>query len=107
MIALNPVAHANDHFTIFIENSDNCIDISCLSEDGLVIKQGSTVTWMNDDSMFHSILSGFQDSGRDGSFENEMILPGEKFSVNLERDGYYYYYCNSHPWMKGMIQVLP
>ncbi len=105
LIALNPVAYADDHFVISIENSDNCSNNSCLSEDGLVIKQGSTVTWMNNDNTFHSILSGFQDSGRDGSFANEMILPGDKFSVDFERDGYYNYYCNSHPWMKGMILV--
>ncbi len=107
MIALNPVAYADDQFTISIENSDNCKNSSCLSEEDLVIKQNSTVTWINNDNTFHSILSGFQDSGRDGLFENEIILPGEAFSVDFERDGYYHYYCNSHPWMKGMIMVLP
>ena len=107
LITLNPVAYADNHFVISIENSDNCKNSSCLSEDVLVIKQDSVVTWTNNDDTFHSILSGFQDSGRDGFFENEMILPGEEFSVSFERDGYYYYYCNSHPWMKGMVLVSP
>ena len=107
LIALSPVAYADNHFTISIENSDNCKNSSCLSEDGLVVEQDSVVTWINNDDTFHSILSGFQDSGRDGFFENEMILPGEEFSVSFERDGYYYYYCNNHPWMKGVILVSP
>ena len=108
LVVFSPnAAYADNHSTIYIENADNCKNNSCLSEDGLVIKQGSTVTWINNDNTFHSILSGFQDSGRDGLFENEMILPGEEFSVDFKRDGYYYYYCNSHPWMKGVVLVSP
>ncbi len=105
LTALNPVAFADEHFTIFIEDEKNCTNSSCLSEEGLVIKQGATVIWINNDNTFHSIYSGFQDSGRDGEFETEMILPGGEFSVDFKKDGYYYYYCNSHPWMKDMIQV--
>ena len=106
-IALSPVAFADNHFTVYIENQDNCSNKSCLSEEGLVVKQGTTITWINKDNTFHSIYSGFQDSGRDGEFESNMILPGDEFSVEFKKDGYYYYYCNTHPWMKGMIQVFP
>ena len=107
LVALNPVAFADGHYTIYIENNNNCINDACLSEEGLVIKQGTTVTWLNNDDTFHSIYSGFQDSGRDGLFENAMILPGEEFSVDFNKDGYYHYYCSSHPWMKGAILVSP
>ena len=89
LIALNPVAYADDHFTISIENSNNCKNSSYLSEDGLVMKQDSVVTWTNSDYTFHSILSGFQDSGRNDFFENKMILPGDEFSISFERDGYF------------------
>ena len=105
LFASSPAALADGHFTIYIEHEDNCTNDSCLSEEGLVVKQGSTVTWINNDSTFHSVYSGFQDSGRDGEFESSMILPGEGFSVEFKKDGYYHYYCNTHPWMKGMIQV--
>ena len=87
LIARNPVACADYRFTIPIEDNDNCKNNSCLSEDGLAMKQDSVVTWTNSDDTFHSILSGFQDSGMDGFFENKMILPGEEFSVSFERDG--------------------
>ena len=66
MVALSPAAFADGHFTIFIEDNDNCTNDACLSAEGPVIKQGTTVTWINNDDTFHSIYSGFQESGRDG-----------------------------------------
>ena len=107
LAALSPTVFAEDNFTIYIEDKDNCTSNSCLSEEGLVVKQGATITWINNDNTFHSIYSGFQDSGRNGAFESNTILPGEGFSVEFKKDGYYNYYCNSHPWMKGMILVSP
>ena len=106
-IFLIPAAFAEDVTVIFIENSENCQNESCLSEEGLVIKQGSTVSWINNDITFHTIFSGFRDSGRDGEFESNMIIPTEEFSVTFHKDGYYYYYCDTHPWMKGAILVTP
>ena len=76
LVTLNPVVFADDHFTIYIEEKNNCTSSSCLSEEGLVVKQDITVTWINNDNTFHSIYSGFQDSGRDGGFEKDMILQG-------------------------------
>ena len=105
--AMSPTVFADDNFTIYIEDENNCTSNSCLSEEGLVVKQGSTVTGINKDSTFHPIYSGSQNSGRNGAFESNVILPGEEFSVDFKRDGYYHYYCNSHPWMKGMILVSP
>ena len=96
---------AEEKITIYIENQDNCQNESCLSDEGAVIKQGNTVTWKNNDNTFHTILSGTQDYGRDGKFQSEMIVPGSEFSVTFDRDGYHYYYCNTHPWMKGVILV--
>jgi plastocyanin len=104
-VFLIPAAFADDGTVIFIENGENCQNESCLSDEGLVIKQGSTVSWKNNDLTFHTIFSGFQDSGRDGKFESGMIIPGEKFSVTFKNDGYYYYYCDTHSWMKGAILV--
>ncbi len=107
LIALSPMAFADSNFTIYIENENNCANNSCLSEEGLIVKQNTTVTWINNDSTFHSIYSEFQYSGRNVEFESNGILLGESFSVEFKKDGHYHYYCNTHPWMKGMIQVSP
>ena len=96
---------AEEKITIYIEDKDNCQNESCLSDEGIVIKQGDTVTWKNNDNTFHTILSGIQDYGRDGKFQSDMIIPGNEFTVTFDKEGYYYYYCDTHPWMKGVILV--
>lgn len=102
------MAFADNHYTIYIENEDKCkTSSSCLSDEGLVVHQGSTVTWINNDVTFHTILSGMQEQGRNGEFDSGMIIPNDEFSVTFQKDGYYEYYCDTHPWMKGMILVTP
>ena len=107
LITMTPIALADSHITINIESNDTCENSSCLSEDGLSIKRNSSVTWKNNDLSPHVILSGTQDSGRDGIFESGTIFPGEEYSFTFVNEGYYQYYCNIHPWITGMILVNP
>jgi plastocyanin len=61
---------------------------------------GTTVTWINDASMAHTITgaaSGFRNSG--------MLDPGQTFSQTFSEPGTYAYVCDPHPWMTGTIVV--
>lgn len=85
IITLNPMAFADSNFTIYIENENNCTNNSCISEEGLIVKQNTTITGINNESMFHSIYREFQHSGKNAEFESSRILPGKVFQLNLRK----------------------
>jgi plastocyanin len=70
----------------------------------IVIYQGETVTWINDDSAFHTVTSGFYDES-DGAFDSGQLDPAQIFSHKFEEGGFYDYYCRLHPWMDGQVIV--
>ena len=105
LIVMTSSAMADNHVTVTIESKETCGDSACLSKEGLIIPTHTTVTWKNNDSAPHVILSGNSDDGRDGIFESGMILPEEEFSMTFEESGYYTYYCDTHPWMVDVILI--
>ncbi len=72
------------------------------SPTNIVVEAGTTVTWTNYDSARHNVTSDDGGElasplfGRDGTFSNTFDLPGE-----------YYYHCEPHPSMKGLVTVRP
>jgi plastocyanin len=67
---------------------------------------GSMVTWVNDDTVPHTVTSGTVESGRpkpDGSFDSGIINPGNSFPFVFDKAGEYPYYCMIHPWMTGKV----
>ncbi|MFY9300004.1 MAG: plastocyanin/azurin family copper-binding protein [Candidatus Nitrosotenuis sp.] len=70
----------------------------------IVIYQGESVTWKNDDSAFHTVTSGYYDEP-DGMFDSGQLDAAETFSRKFEEGGFYDYYCRLHPWMKGTVVV--
>jgi plastocyanin len=63
------------------------------------IAPGTTVTWINDDSLPHTATSG------SGAFDSEIINPGEQFAHTFTDAGNFPYFCEVHPSMTGMIIV--
>ena len=77
---------------------------SCYTPSKIMIKQGSLVTWMNEDSAFHSVTSGFYDDPNE-LFDSGYLDPQESFTFSFEDVGTYNYFCTLHPWMKGQVIV--
>jgi len=69
------------------------------------ISKGSNVTWINDDSVAHTITSGSARDGPDGTFDSRQIKPGETFSHVFKMTGTFGYFCTVYPWMSGVITV--
>jgi len=69
------------------------------------ISKGSNVTWINDDSVAHTITSGSARNGPDGTFDSGQIKPGETFSHVFKVTGTFGYFCTVYPWMSGVITV--
>jgi len=75
------------------------VDISNFAFDPatITVDKGSTVTWINKDSVAHTITGTGFDSG---SFDT-----GQNYSHKFDQAGTYEYYCAIHPSMKGTVVV--
>ncbi len=65
----------------------------------ITVKVGTTVTWMNSDSVGHTATA------EDGSFDTGILRQGEKGSVTFSKAGTFKYFCSVHPNMKGTVIV--
>lgn len=70
------------------------------SPDMLTIKVGDSVTWTNQDSVTHQIIS---DSGAELS--SDPLAKNTEYSRTFNVAGTYTYHCAIHPSMKGTIVV--
>lgn len=73
----------------------------------LPISSGDKVTWINQDSTAHRIVSGVpQHPDYSGTFfSTDVLSPGDRSSITLDFESYgaYYYLCEIHPWYTGKI----
>ena len=65
----------------------------------------STVTWINNDNVTHTVTSGDPQQGPDGKFDSGLLKPGKEFSYTFSEIGTFNYYCQIHPAMKGVVIV--
>jgi len=65
----------------------------------------STVTWINNDNVTHTVSSGNPEQGADGKFDSGLLKPGKEFSHTFKEVGTFNYYCQIHPAMTGTIIV--
>jgi len=71
----------------------------------LEISVGTTVTWVNNDSVPHNIQSQ-DDSGKViDIFNSPPMNTGDRFEHIFEEEGVYKYHCSWHPWRVGLITV--
>ena len=66
---------------------------------------GELVLWNNVDSAAHTVSSGNPAEGKSDHFDSGIIAPGDNFSQKFDTAGSYFYYCELHPWMVGLIFV--
>jgi amicyanin len=68
----------------------------------ITVKQGTTVTWTNQDNVPHTVVS---DAGAPDAFSSGSLIQGETFSFRFTKTGTYDYSCSIHPSMKGTVIV--
>ena len=68
----------------------------------IVIDAGTTVTWTNYDSAGHTVTS---DEGDE--LESELLSQTQTFSHTFNTPGEYFYHCEPHSNMHGLVTVLP
>jgi plastocyanin len=68
------------------------------------VKAGTTVTWLNEDEIFHTVTAGEPDK-KGGGFDAVLDGKGKSFSFTFSQPGTYTYYCERHEHMRGEIEI--
>lgn len=71
----------------------------------LEIPAGTTVTWINDDSVPHNIQSMDEKGNVIQLFNSPPLNTGDRFEFAFEEEGVYNYFCSFHPWRVGVVTV--
>jgi plastocyanin len=92
--------------TVIIPNGNSDIaNVGFYLPLNLEIPVGTTVTWVNDDSVSHNIQSQ-DDSGKViDIFNSPPLNTGDRFKYTFEEEGVYKYHCSWHPWRVGLVTV--
>jgi plastocyanin len=75
------------------------IDNFTFAPQRLVVKAGTTITWINDDDIPHTVASSTK------LFKSSALDTKDKFSFTFTTPGAYEYFCSLHPHMTGAIVV--
>jgi plastocyanin len=67
--------------------------------DELDVAVGTTVTWMNTDSISHTSTSDVN------AWNSGIVAPGGRFSFAFQTTGTFQYHCAIHPGMVGTVVV--
>ncbi len=80
------------------------IEDICYIPSTIVIEKGESVTWLNEDSSFHSVTSGFYGEPTE-LFDSGYLDPYEYYTLSFDEIGTYDYFCELHPWMFAQVIV--
>ena len=66
----------------------------------LTVSAGTTVTWINNDDVPHTVVSEDKTT-----FRSKALETGDKFSYTFTKPGEYPYFCSVHPKMVAEVVV--
>ena len=75
------------------------IDNFVFGPETLTVTPGTTVTWINQDDIPHTVVAN------DKSFKSKVLDTDERFSFTFTKPGEYGYFCSLHPHMTGKVIV--
>jgi len=96
-IATEDAVHA-DKVSI-VKDSWNPEIVESYAPIAIKIEPGTTVTWINDDTVVHTVTEQEPES-----FDSGFIQAGADWQHTFDNSGEYNY-CTLHPWMKGAVLV--
>lgn len=75
------------------------IDNFTFGPTSLAVASGTTVTWINNDDVPHTVV------GDEKVFRSKALDTDDKFSYTFTKPGTYNYFCSVHPKMTAKIVV--
>jgi len=92
----------------------NPLRLNYFSEDRITVEPGTTITFVNDDKVSHSIVSGKENYNDrhdpftpDGRISTVEIFPGESINITFDEVGFYRLFDPTYPWMKIVAYSFP
>jgi plastocyanin len=85
----------------FPEKTDVTIKLFQYQPGRTEVKAGTTVTWINEDEIYHTVTS----DGKDDGFDAPLDGKGARFSFTFAQPGTYSFHCARHEHMRGEIAV--
>lgn len=99
------------------ETRDPRVDVGRLgyySQDRITLEPGTSVIFVNEDKVPHSIESGKENYGDrynpytpDGRIVTENIAPGDSLTITFDEMGFYRLYDPTYPWMEIIVYSFP
>ena len=113
LVAAHPTAygvHADDPTVTIPDGVGLCTEegAECYDPVEIVVAEGTTVTWVNEDEStpLHTVTNGVIGGDDVGDlFDSEFISPGSTFEYTFDEPGRYDYFCLLHPRMSGVVVV--
>jgi plastocyanin len=82
-------------------------DAASYAPNPIEISAGQTITWVNGDSISHTVTSGTDGDPEEGElFDSDAIIPDHSYGLTFDDPGSYGYYCIYHPTMVGEVNVV-
>ena len=98
-VAVFAVATALPAASAHVAETEVKIDNFAFAPQRVVVKPGTTVIWINDDDIPHTVASSAK------LFKSNALDTKDKFSFTFTTAGAYEYFCSLHPHMTGTIVV--
>ena len=98
-VAVFAVATALPAASAHVAETEVKIDNFAFAPQRVVVKAGTTVIWINDDDIPHTVASSAK------LFKSNALDTKDKFSFTFTTPGTYEYFCSLHPHMTGTIVV--
>jgi amicyanin len=75
------------------------IDNFSFAPERITVKAGTTITWINEDDIPHTVASSAK------PFKSKALDTDDKYSFTFTTPGTYEYFCSLHPHMTGTVVV--
>jgi plastocyanin len=98
-VAVFAVATALPAASAHVAETEVKIDNFAFAPQRVVVKAGTTVIWIDDDDIPHTVASSAK------LFKSNALDTKDKFSFTFTTAGAYEYFCSLHPHMTGTIVV--
>ena len=77
-----------------------------------VLGLSNKVVWTNNDITSHTVTNDDYVDRVNGPFDSveqmgSLIVPSETFEFTFTAEGEYSYYCTPHPFMRGVVEIIP
>ena len=91
--------------TTTTQSSGNTVTMknSSFQPNSITVSAGDAVTWINEDSVSHTVTGDKTGAGDD--FESGTMKPGQQFTHVFDQAGTFPYHCSIHTSMKGTVVV--